>query len=195
VIIYLHGFRSSPASIKASELKRYMASRGVGLFYDCPQLPYEPASAIALIAKRIRTSATPVTLVGSSLGGYYATWLAEQYGLKAVLINPAVVAAMSLRAYIGRQENLYSGEVFEFTEAHIAQLQELDVASITRPARYMLLAETGDELLDYRLAVAKYQGAQQFVHEGGDHSFTRFRDYLDPILAFAGITPPAQPRT
>jgi predicted esterase YcpF (UPF0227 family) len=195
VIIYLHGFRSSPASIKASELKRTMVSRGLGMFYDCPQLPYEPAAAISLVVKRIRASPTPVTLVGSSLGGYYATWLAEQYGLKAVLVNPAVVAAMSLRDYIGRQENIYSGEVFEFTEAHIAQLQVLEVPSITKPSRYMLLAETGDELLDYRLAVAKYQGAQQFVYEGGNHNFTRFNDHLDSILAFAGISTPAQPRT
>ena len=195
MIIYLHGFRSSPASVKAGALKHHMASRGLGLFYDCPQLPYEPASAISLIVKRIRASPTPVTLVGSSLGGYYATWLAEQYGLKAVLVNPAVVAAMSLRDYIGRQENIYSGEVFEFTEAHIAQLQGLEVPSITKPSRYMLLVETGDELLDYRFAVAKYRGAQQFVYEGGNHDFTHFKDHLDSILAFAGIGTQSLPRT
>jgi predicted esterase YcpF (UPF0227 family) len=187
MLVYLHGFRSSPASVKASQMKQHMASRGLGMLYDCPQLPYEPASAIALVAKRIRASPTPVTLVGSSLGGYYATWLAEQYGVKAVMINPAVIAAMSLRDYIGRQENLYSGEVFEFTENHITQLQGMEVAAITKPARYMLLAETGDELLDYNLAVEKYAGARQIVLEGGDHSFTRFTDYMDTILEFAGM--------
>jgi predicted esterase YcpF (UPF0227 family) len=187
VLIYLHGFRSSPASIKASQLKQHMAARGIGMLYDCPQLPYAPAAAIALVEKRIRASPTPVTLIGSSLGGYYATWLAEQYGVKAVMINPAVLAAVSLRNYIGRQENMYSGEVFEFTEAHIAELEEIEVAAITKPARYMLLAETGDEVLDYRLAVAKYEGAQQIVYEGGDHSFTRFTDHFDDILRFAGI--------
>jgi predicted esterase YcpF (UPF0227 family) len=187
MLIYLHGFRSSPASVKASQLKRHMAAQGLGLLYDCPQLPYEPAAAIALIEKRIRASPTPVTLIGSSLGGYYATWLAEQYGVKAVMVNPAVVAAMSLRDYIGRQENMYSGEVFEFTEAHIAQLEDLEVTAITKPSRYLLMVETGDEVLDYRLAVSKYEGARQIVHEGGDHSFTRFTEYFDIILKFAGI--------
>lgn len=187
MLIYLHGFKSGPASVKASLLKQHMATRGLGLLYDCPQLPYEPAAAIGLVVKRVRASPTPVTLVGSSLGGYYATWVAEQYGVKAVMINPAVMPAMSLRDYIGRQENLYSGEAFDFTEAHIAQLEEIEVKAITKPSRYLLMVETGDELLDYRLATAKYEGAQQIVLEGGDHSFTRFSDYLDTILRFAGI--------
>lgn len=187
MLIYLHGFRSSPASVKATQLKRHMAGLGLGMLYDCPQLPYEPAAAVALVEKRIRASPTPVTLIGSSLGGYYATWLAEQYGVKAVLVNPAVMAAVSLRDYIGRQENLYSGEVFEFTETHIIQLEQIEIAAITKPARYLLLAETGDEVLDYRMAVSKYEGARQIVHEGGDHSFTRFTEHLDSILKFAGI--------
>jgi predicted esterase YcpF (UPF0227 family) len=187
MIIYLHGFRSSPASIKAGMLKRHMREAGLAAHYDCPQLPHEPAAAISLIEKRIRASPSPVTLAGSSLGGYYATWLAEKYELKAVLINPAVIAAISLRDYVGRQENLYTGEAFEFTEAHIAQLEAIEVRAITRPQRYLLMVETGDEALDYRHAVARYQGARQVVHEGGDHSFTRFPDYLDTILAFAGL--------
>ena len=187
MIIYLHGFRSSPASVKAGILKRHMEAGGLAAFFDCPQLPHQPAAAISLIEKRIRASRTPVTLAGSSLGGYYATWLAEQYNLKAVLINPAVVAATSLRDYVGRQENLYTGQAFEFTEAHIGELEAIEVPAITRPARYLLMVETGDESLDYRHAVAKYEGARQIVHRGGDHSFTRFPDYLDAILAFAGI--------
>jgi predicted esterase YcpF (UPF0227 family) len=189
MLVYLHGFKSSPASIKAQQLKRHMAARGLGMLYDCPQLPYEPAAAIALVEKRIRASPTPVTLIGSSLGGYYATWLAEQYGVKAVMINPAVMAAVSLRDYIGRQENMYSGEAFEFTEAHIAELEEIEVAAITKPSRYLLLVETGDDVLDYRLAVSKFDGARQIVHEGGNHNFTHFTDHLETILKFAGIDP------
>jgi hypothetical protein len=187
MIIYLHGFRSSPASIKAGRLKQHMEAKGLLALYDCPPLPHEPAAAVSLVEKRIRTSRSPVTLIGSSLGGYYATWLAEQYSLKAVLINPAVIASMSLRDYVGRQENLYTGEAFDFTEAHIAQLAAIEVPAITRPQRYLLMLETGDESLDYRQAVAKYEGARQIVHQGGDHGFTRFADYLDAILAFAGI--------
>jgi predicted esterase YcpF (UPF0227 family) len=187
VLIYLHGFRSSPASIKARRLGQYMETRGLAARYACPLLPHEPAAAVALIEKRIRASPSPVTLVGSSLGGYYATWLAEQYELRAVLINPAVAAARSLIEYVGRQENMYSGEAFEFTEGHIAQLEAITVERITRPQRYLLMVEAGDELLDYRQSVAKYEGARQIVHEGGDHSFTRFADYMGTILDFAGI--------
>jgi uncharacterized protein len=191
MLIYLHGFKSSPASIKASILKRHMKARGQAALYDCPQLPHQPAAAIALVEKRIRAARTPVTLIGSSLGGYYATWLAEQYGVKAIMVNPAVLAALSLSAYVGSQQNMYSGEVFEFTEAHVSELQAMEVAAITRPSRYLLMVETADEVLDYRLAVAKYRGARQIVHEGGDHSFTRFTDYLDTIMEFAGIAAPA----
>jgi predicted esterase YcpF (UPF0227 family) len=187
MLIYLHGFKSGPGSVKATQLKRHMHALGLAALYDCPQLPHQPAAAIALIEKRIRTSPTPVTLIGSSLGGYYATWLAEQYNLRAIMVNPAVVAAMSLRDYVGPQQNMYSGETFEFTEGHIAELEAIEVATITRPARYLLLAETQDEVLDYRLAVAKYQGATQIVLDGGDHSFTRFADYLDTILQFSGV--------
>ena len=187
MLIYLHGFRSSPASTKAGQLKKHVAGRGLASLYDCPQLPHQPAAAVALIEKRIRASHSPVTLVGSSLGGYYATWLAEKFDLKAVLINPAVAAAMSLRDYVGRVENLYTGEIFEFTERHIGELESIAVAAITRPERYLLMVETGDEVLDYREAVAKYAGARQIVHDGGDHSFTRFTDYFGTILEFAGI--------
>jgi len=187
MLIYLHGFKSGPSSVKATRLKQHMQALGLAALYDCPQLPHQPAAAIQLIEKRIRASATPVTLIGSSLGGYYATWLAEQYDLKAIMVNPAVLAAMSLRDYVGTQQNMYSGETFEFTEAHIAELSAIEVTAITHPERYLLLAETGDEVLDYRLAVAKYRGARQIVLQGGDHSFTRFRDYLDTILQFAGV--------
>jgi predicted esterase YcpF (UPF0227 family) len=126
-------------------------------------------------------------LVGSSLGGYYATYLAEKYDLRAVLVNPAVVAHIALAEYLGPQDNLYTGETFVFKQEHIAALTELDVPVLTRPERFWLLVETGDELLDYRQAVAYYAGAAQTVIEGGDHSFTRFGDFIEPIIEFAGL--------
>ncbi len=192
MIIYLHGFRSAPASIKAQALRRHMLDKGLGAAFWCEQLPVSPRAAIALVEDEIaRCRATrperPPTLVGSSLGGYYATWLAERHGLAAVLVNPAVIAPLSLEAYIGPQTNLYTGETFDFTKAHIAELRTLDVPAITRPERYWLLVETGDEVLDYRDAVAKYAGARQTVLEGGDHGFSRWNDYLDEVLAFAGL--------
>jgi hypothetical protein len=194
MIIYLHGFRSAPASIKAQALARHMQARGLGESFWCGQLPVSPAAAIELVEARIARARAEhperaPTLVGSSLGGYYATWLAERHALAAVLVNPAVVAPQSLEAWIGRQTNLYTGESFDFTAQHIAELRAIEVAAITRPERYWLLVETGDEVLDYRDAVAKYAGARQTVLEGGDHGFSRWHDYLDEVIAFAGLAP------
>ncbi len=190
MIIYLHGFRSAPASIKAQALKARMTERGLADRFWCEQLPVSPRAAIALaeaaIARARAAGLTP-TVVGSSLGGYYATWLAEHHDLQAVLVNPAVVAPLELGAYVGTQDNMYTGERFEFTRGHIDELRALEVAAITRPQRYWLLVETGDEVLDYRHAVDKYAGARQTVLEGGDHGFSRWGDYLDAVIAFAGL--------
>jgi len=189
MILYLHGFRSAPGSIKASRLRDVMAQRGLGDAYWCEQLPVSPQAAIALIEAQIARCDTPPTLIGSSLGGYYATWLAERHDLRAILVNPSVVSHISLAPYVGRQTNLYTGESFDFTETHIDELRAIEVAHITRPERYWLMVETGDEVLDYRHAVAKYAGARQTVLEGGDHGFSRWDDYLDEVLAFAGLAP------
>ncbi|WP_018987984.1 YqiA/YcfP family alpha/beta fold hydrolase [Aromatoleum toluclasticum] len=192
MIIYLHGFRSAPASIKAQALQRHMRAKGLDEEFWCGLLPPEPDAAIALVERRIarcraERPEVPPTLVGSSLGGYYATHLAEKHDLKAVLVNPAVVAPLSLEAYVGPQTNLYTGETFDFKHGYIAQLRAMDVATIARPQNFWLMVETGDEVLDYRDAVAKYAGARQTVLEGGDHGFSRWTDYLDDVIAFAGL--------
>jgi len=184
-ILYLHGFRSSPQSFKARAVGEAMAAKGLGGDFFCPALSHVPQEAMAQ-AERILAGRPDLTLAGSSLGGYYATWLAERHGLRAVLINPAVVAHLSLADYVGPQTNLYSGEVFEFTREHVAQLQAMEVRVLT-PERYWLLVEEGDEVLDYRQAVARYQGARQTVLAGGDHSFTRFVEFVPQILEFAGL--------
>ena len=192
MIVYLHGFRSSPQSSKAQRLKARMAALGLGDLFWCGQLPPSPRAAIALAERQIaaaRAAGAPVTVVGSSLGGYYATHLTEKHRLKAVLVNPAVVAHLSLAGFVGPQTNLYSGETFDFKPDYIEELRALEVPRISRPQDFLLLAETGDEVLDYRQAVAKYSGARQIVLEGGDHSFTRWDDYLDTVLEFAGVLP------
>ena len=183
-ILYLHGFRSSPQSWKARLFAEEMVKRGLGSHFFCPDLSHDPQQAIAQAEAIIAHG--PCTLVGSSLGGYYATWLAEKHGLPTVLINPAVVAPLSLEAYLGPQENLYTGEVFEFTREHIAALQQLELAAVT-PQRYWLLVEAGDEVLDCREAVRRYAGARQTVLPGGDHSFTRFPEFIPQIIEFAGL--------
>ena len=187
MILYLHGFTSSPASHKAQKLQARLRERGCGELFVCPQLPASPRAAIALAERLIAAARTPVTVVGSSLGGYYATYLGEQLGLRAALVNPAVVAHVSLSQYLGRQTNMYTGEVFEFTREHIAELRVMEVPRLSRPENFWLLVETGDELLDYRLAVSRYAGARQTVIEGGDHSFTHWDDYLDELIQYAGI--------
>jgi len=187
LILYLHGFRSGPESHKAQQIKARMATKGLAHRIVCPQLPVEPHAAVQLCENLIAASDSAVTLVGSSLGGYYATYLAEKFDLPAVLVNPAVVAHLSLLDFVGPQTHLYTGEPFEFTLAHIEQLRRLDVAPLSNPKRFWLLVETGDELLDYRQAVTKYAGARQTVVEGGDHSFTRWSETLDDIIRFAGF--------
>jgi predicted esterase YcpF (UPF0227 family) len=187
MIAYLHGFNSSPESHKAQVLGRYLRDRGLGDRYECPALPPLASDAIA-IAQRLmeRRSGEPICLVGSSLGGFYATYLAEKHGAKAVLINPAIEPHEGLRAYLGAQKNLHTGEPYELTDAHLRDWQRLSVETVT-PARYLLIVETGDEVLDYRAAVRRYAGAEQVVVQGGDHSLQSFGDHLPRILQFAGL--------
>lgn len=187
MILYLHGFTSGPRSHKALALGARMTERGLGDRFLSPQLPAAPRAAIALAHDLIERHGV-TTVVGSSLGGYYATYLAETFDLRAVLVNPAVVAHLSLRDYVGPQRWLYTGEPFEFTLAHIDELRAIAIPVLNNPQRFWLLVEEGDETLDYRHAVARYAGARQTVLPGGDHSFTRWNDYLDPIIDFAGLT-------
>lgn len=187
MILYLHGFRSSPQSTKARLMADGMAAQGRAAEFLCPALPVDPAAAMSLCGKLVEqchAKGRAPTVVGSSLGGYYATWLAEQYDLKAVLINPAVLAPLSLSVYVGTQTHFHSGESFEFTTDHVDALRQLEVARLT-PSRYLLLLEKGDEVLDWALAARRYAGCQQVILEGGDHSFTRFADYLPTVLGFA----------
>lgn len=123
--------------------------------------------------------------VGSSLGGFYAAYLAHKHGARAVLINPAVHAHVGLRAYLGRQVNLYTGEAYELGEDHLREWQALHVERVEDPSRFLLFVETGDEVLDYRLATKYYEGAAQVVIPGGDHSFQSFVQHIPAIIEFA----------
>lgn len=193
ILVYLHGFRSSPASTKARCLGEAVAALPVAgrPTLHIPALTDRPAVAVAGVADWVTRHADPaqLTFVGSSLGGYYATHLAERFGARAVLVNPTTRPYDDLAEWRGVQTNLYTGESFEVTDAHFAELRALAVPRITRPERYFLLVETGDEVLDYRLAVAFYGGAWQYVRGGGDHSFTDFVAQIPAILRFAGVAP------
>jgi predicted esterase YcpF (UPF0227 family) len=188
MILYLHGFRSSPQSFKARLIADRLNALGRGDQYACPQLPASPREAAELaygIANRF--PAGRLTLVGSSLGGYYATWLAERIGCRAVLLNPAVAPWHDLEGRVGVTTAYHSDERFEFRREYIDELKALAVDRITRPERYFLIAATGDEVLDWREMTAHYPGARQHVIDGGDHGISDFGRYLDEVLAFCGI--------
>ncbi|MGH8618619.1 MAG: YqiA/YcfP family alpha/beta fold hydrolase [Burkholderiales bacterium] len=184
-IVYLHGFNSSPQSFKARLVADAMAAGGHAADYVCPALPPQPAAAIALAAAAIEVLGA-TALIGSSLGGYYATHLAERLGLTAVLVNPAVRPYELLAGHIGPQKNFHTGAAYELTRADVDALRALEVA-VTRPERYFLMVTTGDEVLDYRQAVALYRGAPQLVIEGGDHAFREFGAHLPAVFDFCGF--------
>jgi predicted esterase YcpF (UPF0227 family) len=186
VIVYLHGFNSSPQSHKAKVLGDFMAALGLGAQYACPALP--PMADEAVAAVEAVMAAHPgerFCFVGSSLGGLYATHLAEVHSARAVLLNPAIDPHVGLRAYLGEQKNLHTGEPYLLGEAHLRAWEALQVPR-PNPSRYLLIVETGDEVLDYRKAVERYRGAEQVVIHGGDHSLQSFPQHLPRILAFAG---------
>ncbi|MFZ6691196.1 YqiA/YcfP family alpha/beta fold hydrolase [Undibacterium sp. SXout20W] len=191
MILYLHGFRSSPASFKARAMQEYMQRCGREAEFFCPALSPSPAAAIAQ-AEQILKGVDPstVTIVGSSLGGYYATWLAERYACKAILVNPAVKPPRELESYVGVTTYYHSNEVFEFKSEYVDELRALAIQEISRPQRYLLLAATGDEVLDWREMVAFYQNAQQVIIEGSDHGLAEFATMFAQVLAFCdGVVP------
>jgi predicted esterase YcpF (UPF0227 family) len=185
MILYLHGFNSSPASTKSQLMLKKMQQLDLADQFICPALPYQPSRAITLIENEIEKLNTDrLTIVGSSLGGFYATWLAEKYDCLAVLINPAVRPYEGFADYIGPQRNYHTGEEYDFKLEYVNELVELEVEKIAHPENFLLLVETGDEICPYEKAVAKYRGCVQVVIEGGDHSFINFPQYIETILRF-----------
>lgn len=188
MILYLHGFRSSPDSKKATLIRQALQARGRADDYVCPQLPASPRAAIgiALAAAKLEAPAR-LALIGSSLGGYYATYVAEQLGCRAVLLNPAIKPYDDLRAYLGTQTVYGSAATIEVKPEYLDELRAIDTPRITHPERYFLVAATGDELIDWRTMVEKYDGCRQRVIEGSDHALSDFANYVDETLAFCGI--------
>ena len=189
LVVYLHGFRSSPASHKAQVMGQRMAALGAGERYFCPQLPASPNAAIELIEALLGPYAPEnVTLVGSSLGGYYATWLAEKHGYRAVLLNPMTHLVPEMADQVGVTTSFHSDEPFDFKHEYIDHLRAMAVENTTQPERYFLIAAKGDELLNWQDMVGHYPGAKHIVLDGSDHGLTGFEPYLDDILHFAGIS-------
>ena len=188
MLIYLHGFRSSPLSFKGRIIAERLAAQGRSAEFACPQMPPSPRAAIALVRAQFALGPAD-TLVGSSLGGYYATWLAEAHGCRAVLLNPAIHPARDLAPYVGPLQMYHSDEPFEFQASYVEELHALAPPPITRPERYFLIAAKGDEVIDWRDMVARYAGVETLLLEGSDHGLSDFADYCDRVIAFARGAP------
>jgi predicted esterase YcpF (UPF0227 family) len=185
VILYLHGFLSSPASAKARQLQAALAGAGQGGDFVCPQLPVAPRAAaeLALAAAQLEDPRRLV-LVGSSLGGYYATWLAERIGCRALLLNPAVRPYEHLRAQVGVRVDHGTGQPVQIRPEYLDELRGLETGPVTRPQRYFLVAATGDEVLDYREMLERYAGCPTLLVPGSDHALSDFERHLPQLLPF-----------
>jgi predicted esterase YcpF (UPF0227 family) len=189
-LVYLHGFNSSPRTVKGRKLAAAAAALDEPPRVHVPALHHRPATAMRDVRAWVDANVADraaLTFVGSSLGGFYATWLAEHYGTQAIVINPSVRPASSLAAYLGPQRNLHTGEAWELTPEHFAELESLSVPTLTRMDRYFLLMRSGDELIDWREAVAHYAGAWQYVAGGGNHGWEDVDDEIPSLLRFAGV--------
>jgi predicted esterase YcpF (UPF0227 family) len=155
----------------------------------CPQIPVVPEQARLFLEQLVENTLMThrLNFAGSSLGGYYATYLAEKYSAKAVLINPSVKPYQTLQAYLGENKFYFEEGCWDFNESHIQQLKDMDFENITRAERYLVLLQTGDETLDYREAELKYKNSHCIIEQGGDHAFTGFERYIPQIMQFSQI--------
>ena len=187
-VIYLHGFLSSPQSKKAQQTLKYCNQVGLGDRLLVPEISSGPADSLEQLQQIIDSlDAANIGVIGSSLGGYYATCLAEANNLKAVLINPAVHPSWRWSEYIGEHANYYSDKIHVVTQEHVNELENMDSEVLIYPHNYMLLAKTGDEVLDYRMAEDRYGAGTCIVQEGGDHSFENYALFLPIIFDFLAI--------
>ncbi|MBI2769868.1 MAG: esterase [Burkholderiales bacterium] len=185
-LLYLHGFRSSPQSAKARQVAARVAHDHPGVTWWCPQLPPSPCEAMRMVMDCIAGwPRDSMAVVGSSLGGFYATHVAETTGCKAVLLNPAIHPARDLAKYIGEQTSWHDpNERFFFDPGFIDELKALAHGPVARPANYFAVIAKGDEVLDWREMTGRYPGARIKLLEAGDHALSDFDEHIDEVLAF-----------
>jgi predicted esterase YcpF (UPF0227 family) len=189
-LLYLHGFRSSPQSAKARRLAAWVQAHRPALHWWCPQLPPSPAETMRLLSERIAGwPRDTMAVVGSSLGGFYATAVAERTGCPAVLLNPAVNPARDLAAHIGEQTAFHDpAEHFFFRAEYVDELRALAPAALSAPQRYFAVIAKGDEVLDWHEMAARYAGCRVKLLEGSDHGLAGFDEHLPDILHFLQLT-------
>ncbi len=188
-LLYLHGFRSSPRSTKAQLVQERIAQRHPGVTLWCPQLPPSPREAMDMVMQGIANwPRERMAVIGSSLGGFYASWVAEQTGCRAAVLNPAVFPARDLAKYIGEHASWHDPqETFYFRPGYVDELHALATTAISRPERYYALIAQGDEVLDWREMSAHYRGAHGRLLEGSNHAITEFAEHLDEVLTFLDL--------
>ena len=193
-LLYLHGFRSSPQSSKARQMAARVQAEHPAVHWWCPQLPPSPREAAALIAEGTADwPAERMAVVGSSLGGYYASWLAERRGCRAVLLNPAVDPARDLAAHVGEQSAWHDPAAhFFFRAEYVGELRALQAGPLADPRRILAVIAKGDEVLDWREMSARYAGARRRLLEGGDHALSGFPALIDEVIEFLQLTPDQQ---
>jgi hypothetical protein len=188
-LLYLHGFRSSPQSMKAMKVAAWMREHRPDVHWWCPQLPPSPREAMTMVSERVAPwPRETMAVVGSSLGGFYATIVAERMGCKAVLINPAVEPARDLAKYIGEITAWHSDDKFFFREEFVQELRALRPSQVTQPDRYWAFIAKGDEVLDWREMQARYAACHMTLLEGGDHALSDFDDHWPAMARFLGLT-------
>jgi len=183
--LYLHGFLSSPASEKAQQVMQFFKDHPQLGELSAPFLHFAPEEAISIARDellRLQAAHDKVWIIGSSLGGYYATWLSQQHGVPAALINPAVRPFELFRHYLGEHTHYHTGETFLLEDWHLTQLEALNCAALTQPDKLLLLLQTGDETLDYRHAAELYRQSPGWLEGGGTHSFDDFIERMPQIL-------------
>ena len=189
-LLYLHGFRSSPQSAKARAMAAHVAQHHPAVRFWSPQLPPSPRAAMDQVMAGIAGwPQQRMAVVGSSLGGYYASWVAEQLRCPSVLLNPAVNPARDLAQYIGTETAQWHApeEHFYFAPEFVEELHALDVRPAPAPAPQLAIVAKGDEVLDWREMVARYPEAQLRLLEGGDHGLSDFADHLGAIVQFLNL--------
>lgn len=188
-LLYLHGFRSSPQSAKARMVAERVARQHPGVTWWCPQLPPSPAAAMQMVSQGIASwPRDAMAVVGSSLGGFYATHVAQAAGCKAVLLNPAVHPARDLAKYIGEQAAWHDpAERFFFEPGYVDELRTLEAAALAHPQRFFAVIAKGDEVLDWREMTGRYPGARIKLLEAGDHALSDFDAHIDEVFGFLAL--------